>query len=545
MTVNFKEKSFLIVDDQRAFQLMLKALLVNLGVRDISLASSGEAAVSKSRKRAFDFVLIDYNLGNRKKNGRQLLEELKIRQLVSAATVTIIITGESHRPMVLGAIELQPDDYLMKPFSLNVLQQRMVRAFIKRNTLLPLHQLILKAEYAAAIPVCLGLIDANPRYQNYCLNMLAQLYYNTQQYPQAEKLLKASLKQQNSSWAQVQLARVYSALNKHQEAIQVAQSVIKISPLVIDSYDIMTEALVQINEPARALEMAIKACELSPYSVERQQTLVNIAQQNGLYELACETNRFILEMCRNSVQQDPQHSFNYIRSVINAAEQASDKHEQNKYMQEASLALQRAKHEESSDETLFSRFEKLSRIRIEAIRHPNIAKQNIYHFLAENETQDIENVEQFVFEQVTIMNRLGEYEPAEMILKQHQNSAHFKKQGAEKNLRAYNSQFNEQKAAFHQQNSAGIKAYNEQDHSTAIIHFENALLIAPGNTGCTLNLMLALLKQASLREKMASDVKNKLANLFKLLHKVELASKQKKRYKDLYLEFSKWLNLSS
>ncbi|WP_017444706.1 response regulator [Gayadomonas joobiniege] len=545
MAINFKETSFLIVDDQRAFQLMLKALLVNLGARDISLASSGEAAVGKSRRRPFDIVLIDYNLGNRKKNGRQLLEELKEKNFISAHTVTIIITGESHRPMVLGAIELQPDDYLMKPFSLNVLRQRMERAYIKRNSLLLLHQYMKKAQYQAAIPICKQLILDFPKYTNYCQNILAELYFKTEQYNKAEQLVTASLKQQTSSWAQVHLARIYLAQKKYRQAVQVAQTVIKISPLIIDSYDIMTDALIALDEPARSLEMAIKASELSPYSVKRQQKLVAIAQQNELYEIACETNRFILEMTRHSVQQDIQHSFNYIRSVINAAEQAVEKHEQNKYMQEASLALQRARNDDTHNSEQFNAFERLCRIRLEAIHgNLNTSKQKIYQFL-QHEKENQQNFVEFIFEKSTIMNRIGEFEQADAIIKAAQNNGEDLDPQINLSLQLYNRQYQDKASRFNQLNLKGIQAYNEKKYADSVHAFEQALTVAPYNTGCMLNLILACLKQAHEREKMAADTKYKLTTFFKNLAKIPLPAKQQKRYQDLSHEFSKWANLSA
>ncbi len=39
----------------------------------------------------------------------------------------MIVTGENQVPMVVGAIEAEPDDYIIKPFSQSVLRTRLVK----------------------------------------------------------------------------------------------------------------------------------------------------------------------------------------------------------------------------------------------------------------------------------------------------------------------------------------------------------------------------------------------------------------------------------
>ena len=66
--------------------------------------------------KSYDIVLCDYNLGAGQ-DGQQLLEELRYRHKLKNTSLFVMITAESSRDMVLGALEYLPDDYLTKPIT--------------------------------------------------------------------------------------------------------------------------------------------------------------------------------------------------------------------------------------------------------------------------------------------------------------------------------------------------------------------------------------------------------------------------------------------
>ena len=113
---SYKNKNILIVDDQKAFHVMLKTMLTNQGAkaRNITFAEGADAAVKLAQSTAFNIFLIDYNLGAGK-NGVQLIDYLRNNKLIPNDALCFIITGDNNRGMVLSAIEKSPDDYLMKP----------------------------------------------------------------------------------------------------------------------------------------------------------------------------------------------------------------------------------------------------------------------------------------------------------------------------------------------------------------------------------------------------------------------------------------------
>jgi DNA-binding response OmpR family regulator len=121
---NYKHKNILIVDDQKAFHVMLKTMLLNQGAQNITCLDTADSAIKLAQHKTFDIYLIDYNLGSGK-NGSQLISYLKKNKLITRDAICFIITGDSHKEMVLTAVEAAPDDYLIKPFSQNQLFNRL------------------------------------------------------------------------------------------------------------------------------------------------------------------------------------------------------------------------------------------------------------------------------------------------------------------------------------------------------------------------------------------------------------------------------------
>ncbi|HIH0843702.1 TPA: response regulator, partial [Vibrio cholerae] len=115
----------LIVDDSTIVLSSLNLMLKNIGFNDnnIKFTSNPKTVAALCKRYDFDIIICDYNFGNNL-NGRQVFEELKHYKLIKNKTIFIIITGDSSVQTVRAVIELEPDEYLLKPFNLNDLKLR-------------------------------------------------------------------------------------------------------------------------------------------------------------------------------------------------------------------------------------------------------------------------------------------------------------------------------------------------------------------------------------------------------------------------------------
>jgi two-component system chemotaxis response regulator CheY len=85
-------------------------------------ASDGAEALELFRQGSFDLVLTDWNMP--KKSGLELIQEIRKSD---AATPIIMITTEAERTRVVAAIEAGCNDYLVKPFTADMLRDKLTK----------------------------------------------------------------------------------------------------------------------------------------------------------------------------------------------------------------------------------------------------------------------------------------------------------------------------------------------------------------------------------------------------------------------------------
>ena len=97
---DYSDKRFLVVDDFNDFLSSVKAMLREMGARDVDTANRGEEAIAMCRQKRYDIILHDYNLGAGK-NGQQVLEELLAARLISHQCIFVMVTAEMLPTAVL------------------------------------------------------------------------------------------------------------------------------------------------------------------------------------------------------------------------------------------------------------------------------------------------------------------------------------------------------------------------------------------------------------------------------------------------------------
>ena len=99
----------LVVDDDHAHRNMLLTLLADWGYR-LDGAGDGEEAVSRSRERPFDLILMDVRM-----SGMSGIEALKEIKAYNPAIPILIMTAYSNVETAVEAIKAGAYDYLTKP----------------------------------------------------------------------------------------------------------------------------------------------------------------------------------------------------------------------------------------------------------------------------------------------------------------------------------------------------------------------------------------------------------------------------------------------
>ncbi len=168
----------------------------------IYLAKDAGEAMQKCIEMPFDFILCDFNLGDCK-DGYQLFEALKKQQLLAPLCCFIVISAEAQSQIVHGVIELQPDDYLLKPFTAPALEERICRAIRHRIELRKVFFRLFEQDHAEATRECDLVIRSKPDYALQAMRLKGELLLKLGQYDKAEVFYQKVLQQKNYSWARL------------------------------------------------------------------------------------------------------------------------------------------------------------------------------------------------------------------------------------------------------------------------------------------------------------------------------------------------------
>jgi two-component system chemotaxis response regulator CheY len=118
----------LVVDDSRAVRMILAKTLKELGFEVREAANGREALeVIEAEKTAVSLVLVDWNMPE--VNGFELLQQLR-RKPELASLVVVMVTTETELDRMAAALEAGANEYVMKPFTRDILVEKLQLAGI-------------------------------------------------------------------------------------------------------------------------------------------------------------------------------------------------------------------------------------------------------------------------------------------------------------------------------------------------------------------------------------------------------------------------------
>src|SRR5215211_4991135 len=116
----------LVVDDYNTIIRILRNLLRQLGFQDIDDAPDGTAALQKMRTRKYGLVISDWNM--EPMTGYELLKQVRGDPGLSR-TPFIMVTAESKTETVIAAKKAGVNNYIVKPFNAQTLQNKIEAVF--------------------------------------------------------------------------------------------------------------------------------------------------------------------------------------------------------------------------------------------------------------------------------------------------------------------------------------------------------------------------------------------------------------------------------
>lgn len=117
----------MLIDDSRTMRNIQRSVLSQLGYTTIEEACDGQDAMSKVAAYAPDLILCDWNMPN-----MDGLTFVKTFRQQNKATPVIMVTTESEKARVIEAIKAGVNNYVIKPFTPDLLSQRINETMAKK-----------------------------------------------------------------------------------------------------------------------------------------------------------------------------------------------------------------------------------------------------------------------------------------------------------------------------------------------------------------------------------------------------------------------------
>ncbi len=316
------QKRVLIVDRHAPARDSLRVMLSALGVTAVHGAGSSAEVIRQVKSNRFDIVISDFILDDGR-DGQQLLEELRHAHLIPLATVYMIVTSERGYNNVVALAELAPDDYLIKPFTADQLQARLIRAIYKKHILRKIYEKIELGALQEAIAACDRVIQQQPAYMYDALRFKGELLHSLGRSQEAEAVYRQVLAGRAVPWAKMGLAAALKERGELDEAERLAEQVTGESPDFLAAYDFLAavhEAQGRLAEAQRALQ---RAADVSPNNTLRQRLVGDVAIRNHDLLTAEKAYGKVLERHRGSTLKTVDDFANLSRVLVERGDPAA------------------------------------------------------------------------------------------------------------------------------------------------------------------------------------------------------------------------------
>lgn len=523
-----KETTVLIVDDQVLAKGYMKYSLEELGFSDITYVDKAQLALSKIRHEHYDLIVCSYNL-KKDQDGYYLYEQLKYNSELPPSTAFIFISADTTSDLVHSIVELQPDDFLAKPFTVNDLDKRLSRVLSRKKALKPVYKHIEKGQHAKALAeVELFLAEPkNAEFYPLALKTKGELLLACGQYVQAREFYQAILNVQPFTWAQLGLVNAHIHLDEDDEAEKLVLRLAFKPDSQLAAYDLLSALQIKQNDFDAALECVVMATDISPRNIRRHRTAMDLSRITHDYETQFEAAKKIVKFAKNSIHDKPEIYLNVARAGIDFA-MTSDDQETDKLIRQANEYVKQFK-------SAFPKAELHDQMKVINARllYLQDEKDNAKSLLEqlEDDNWQTDSMEALL-DKAKAFHEMGLYDKSAAILDQIEQRC--KKDENQGSLFLHYVQKEKvERAAIKQTpkelNNEAVNHYQQGDLDKALTVFRQAFTVMPKNPSISLNLLQSIAMVA--KEKEVPENTRQIVQLcIRTLENGDLDDEQMERY---------------
>ena len=315
----YSKAKILIVEEQPLAQSYMKQSLERLGFQQLRFADHAKSAKEQCLSEEFDLIVCSFNL-SKQQDGYQLYEELRVKRLIKNSTGFIFISAETTGSLVHSVLELQPDDFLVKPFTVQELKVRIERVLKRKHDLQTIYTLIDDGNDPKAITYIDTILNKeNNNYSPILLRLKGDALLRLNSKQEAKDFFKSVLNIQKFAWAKVGLVEALIANNEHILAQRMLKTMLERQETRLVALDLLGQLEIKLNQFELAQEFLSQAVKIAPRNISRQKSLSNVSLINHDYETNYLTQKDIASYAKYSIHDHPSIYLNAARAGIDFA----------------------------------------------------------------------------------------------------------------------------------------------------------------------------------------------------------------------------------
>ncbi len=486
-----RDERILIIDDQSLSQSYLRYALEQLNYQNISYADRAQTALNLCKQNYFDLIICAYNLPQGK-DGYQLFDELKSTGLQKLSCGLIFISADTDPALVHSVLELQPDEFLAKPFVIRDLQQRIERVLSRKQQLRPVYELLDLQLYDKALRLLDQQLTQPELHKLYplLLKVKGDILLQQQDYNTGLTFFRAMLHIQPFGWARIGKVRCLLALQQEQDAFSELEQMLARSETRLFALDCLTELEFRQQHYQQAQQHILTAANIAPRNLLRQQKLLQLSRLNHDYETQYRAARDMVKFARHSIYEQSDLYLNLARASIDFALSSEDSEQQIRLNRQATLSLHTAQRQFSPPAS-----EQALQVLQARLLYLQDQRDKARQLLAElSSDDDIHSLED-ALDKAKALHEVGLTEASKALFSR--ISSYCAAQQPEPMLAQYLQQEQQERAAMahgpRELNNNAVHLYQHGNWQEAFSAFMLAWQVMPKNAGIALNLWQTLL----------------------------------------------------
>ncbi|MBJ2130224.1 response regulator [Alteromonas sp. IB21] len=347
-----EELHVLVIDNQGLVHDVIASALHEIGIKNVSSAFNAFHAKRLCESRQYDFVLLAFNVSH-DKDGFHLFEELKHLNYINDTTTVVFLSAETSSELVNCIVELQPDDFWVKPLQRSKIETRLeylIQVRLKLHKMLHCMQM---GDYSTAMYYAeRQLKDSSlSEYHTRIKRLIGDCLLQLRDYGTAEDYFRGLLQTMDHAWVHIGLTRSLLRQDELEEAQLLVDDLLLRPDTRFLTFDLLAQYFIEKEQFDIAYEQMKEASRLAPRNIERNKRLWDLARLNHDKAGQLSAVQNMAKFAKNSIHDSPQLTLNVIRSTIDLATSLGSA-DTEKYLQKAEAELEELKNQKGMQNQL-------------------------------------------------------------------------------------------------------------------------------------------------------------------------------------------------